>query len=211
MKLTKFSFTFLLALSFLGLNLNAKDSYDYTTDMAIANSIINPKILEDDIKSLQKKCATENNEDYCLAAERNKVILNKGDFEKFYTKTVPEYCYKKKVMGACKIIATDLIAAKLYREKDEHYVIKAAKEIIADKEATNMLKFGCEKLSDKGQCTYLSLMYAELGDMDNAKKYGALKKKATKGHREFDVPAVKGYDSGNHYYIYREKMYGSGK
>lgn len=194
-----------MALGFLSLNLSAKDTYDYTTDIAIANIITHPQTLENSIKSLQKDCATENNEGYCLAAERNKVILNKGDFEKFYTKTVPEYCYKKKVMGACKIIATDLIAAKLYREADEHYVIKAAKEIIADKEATNMLKFGCEKLSDKGQCTYLSLMYAELGDMDNAKKYGALKKKATKGHPRFDAIGIDGYNWNNQTYIYKEK------
>lgn len=54
MKLTKFTATCLLALGFLSLNLTAKDTYDYTTDMAIANSIINPSILENDIKNLQK-------------------------------------------------------------------------------------------------------------------------------------------------------------
>ncbi|QKU36219.1 hypothetical protein [Campylobacter sp. RM16192] len=114
---------------------------------------------------------------------------------------MPEYCYKKKVLGACKIVAIDIVAAKLYREKDESRISKAAKEIIADKEATNMLKFGCEKLSDKGQCEFLSIIYAELGDMDNAKKYGALKKKATKGHLRFDAIGIDGYRWGNHYYI----------
>lgn len=211
MKLTKFTATCLLALGFLSLNLTAKDTYDYTTDMAITNIITHPQTLEDSIKSLQKKCATENNENYCLAAERTKVILNKGDFEKFYTKTVPEYCYKKKVMGACKIIAIELIAAKFYKETGNSSAVAAAKEIITDKEAANMLKFGCEKLSDKGQCSFLSMMYAELGDMDNAKKYGALKKKATKGHPRFNAIGVDGYDWNNQTYIYKERMYGSGK
>ncbi|QKU36220.1 hypothetical protein [Campylobacter sp. RM16192] len=54
MKLIKFTATCLLALGFLSLNLNAKDTYDYTTDMAIANSIKHPHVLENDIKNLQK-------------------------------------------------------------------------------------------------------------------------------------------------------------
>ncbi|MFL1706182.1 hypothetical protein ACHJH3_04180 [Campylobacter sp. MOP7] len=114
-------------------------------------------------------------------------------------------------MGACKIIAIELIAAKFYKETGNSSAVAAAKEIIANKEATNMLKFGCEKLSDKGQCEFLSIIYAELGDMDNAKKYGALKKKATKGHPRFDALGISGYDFASHYYIYNEKMYGSGR
>ena len=47
--------------------------------------------------------------------------------------------------------------------------------------------------------------------MDNAKKYGELKKKATKGHPRFDALGIDGYDFASHYYIYNEKMYGSGK
>lgn len=202
MKLIKFTATCLLALSFLGLNLNAKDTYDYSTDRAYANSLTMPiEDLKNDVKYLKKKCATENNDEYCLAADRVQTMVDKGDFEEFYIKKVPEYCYKKKVMAACKVIANEIILAKSYKETGNSSVAKIAKDIIADKRALDMLKFGCEKLEDKGQCDYLSIIYAEVEDMDNAKKYGALKKKTNKGHFRFDGVTIDNYGYHNEDYI----------
>ena len=163
-----------------GFGSREKPNYDYSGEKELMSlgSFSDKDLRIDDAKYW---CLDQGNDLGCIWLDKLEALASK-DIKKvanFYEKTVPEYCYDKKIAPACNIPALDLIKWKIVyfsKRSDDYTKIENqefdyAKALSESKADVKMLEYGCNELKSDYICRDLRDMYKYLVDKEKTKEY----------------------------------------